>query len=477
MKISQNIDDKNIPFLLSPFQNNTKKIFNKHNTMVLTQKKNFFENSNNNLLDEARQNELVKTKKLNKKCLFLKKIDIKEPPNKLYLEGIEKIFNDEKIFFNKYFKNLKVIVGKSHNKSEINLSNKNDKKINNLRKQSIYHRLRERNLSFVTNGTYKTDSLKNNSRSRKNTKKKDNIIDDEDLKNIYQKFLDREKNKKINLKFNKIKNNNFMKKEFEGILNLQNLILNKRKEINIETEKIENKIVELTAKNRDNLLINQINDYRIKKEEINEIEKINEENNINKIYNKTNQNHLSRTRNIQLKELDKNLLWLTSLRDYKNNKVTKKSNNFIKRCNTHNKLNIKSKTSSFLSFDKRDVLYNLNEKFYNIYPRITPLTNKESEKIRDTLSQFNFFSRNKNKEKNKFKKTNIKMFSGLNIQGKKLIDFEIELSKNLEGKRKRLIQFPYLDSEIESKTFYQSDYNNHLDIPQTVKNSIELHYN
>ena len=474
MKISGGVDANNIPYLLSPIQNNTTKIFNKYNTMVLTKKKNCFDISNN-LSGEARQNELGISKKLNKKILFLKKIDPQEPPNKLYLEGIEKIFNDEKIFFNKFFKNLKVVVGKSHSKSEINISNKNDKKNNFLRKQSYFHRLKERNLSFAT---YRTDSMKNNSRSRKNTRKKDNTIDDEDLKNIYKKYLDREKNKKkINLKFNKSKNNNFMKKEFDGILNLQNLILRKRKKINKETEKIEKKIMGHTSKNRDDLLINQINDYRIKKEEINEIEKANEEKNMININNKTNQNNLSKTRNIKLKGLYKNVLWLTSLRDYKNNIVTKKSNNFIKRCNSTNKLNIKNKTSTFLSFDKRDAIYNLNDNINNIYPRIIPLSNKDNENIRDTLSEFNFFSRNKNREKNKFKKTHIKLFSGLNVQGKKLIDFEMELSKDLEGKKKRLVQFPYLDGELKSKTFFQSDYNNNLDVPQTVKNSIELHYN
>ena len=447
-----------------------KKIFNKQNTMVLTQKKNFFELSNN-LSGKARQNKIINTKKLNKKYFFLKKIDLKEPSNKLYLEGIERIFNDEKIFLSKYYKNLKVIVGKSNNKSEINLSNKNYKKNNYSKKYSVFYRIRERNLSFATNATNNTDSMKMNSINRKNTIKKDNTINDEDLKNIFKKYLEREKkikNKnKINLKFNKIKNNNFMKKEFDGILNLQ---------------KIEKKIIKHTEKPRDNLLINQINDYRVKKEEIDEINKINDDKNIIKINNKTIKNNLSITRNIQLKDSDKNLLWLTSLRDYQNNIVTKKQNNFIKRCNSSNKLKKKSKTYSFLSFDKRDVKYNLNENFYNVYPQIIPLTNKENETIRDTLSEFNFFSRNKNSEKNKnenneFNKTNIRMFSGLNVRGKKLIDFEIELSKNLEGKKKRLVQFPYLDNEIKSKTFFQSDYNNNLDLPQTVKNSIDLHYN
>ena len=69
------------------------------------------------------------------------------------------------------------------------------------------------------------------------------------------------------------------------------------------------------------------------------------------------------------------------------------------------------------------------------------------------------------------------MFSGLNIQGKKLIDFEIELSKDLEGKKKRLVQIPYSDNEIKTRIFANSIINNNLDIPMTVKNTLELHYN
>ena len=72
-------------------------------------------------------------------------------------------------------------------------------------------------------------------------------------------------------------------------------------------------------------------------------------------------------------------------------------------------------------------------------------------------------------------KTNI--LKGLNIQGKKLIDFEIELSKDLEGKKKRLVQIPYSDNEIKTRIFANSIINNNLDIPMTVKNTLELHYN
>ena len=59
------------------------------------------------------------------------------------------------------------------------------------------------------------------------------------MKNIYQKWIEREKNNKnikTNLKFSKINNN--IKNDINSILNLQNLILNKRKEKNNKMDKI-----------------------------------------------------------------------------------------------------------------------------------------------------------------------------------------------------------------------------------------------
>ena len=287
------------------------------------------------------------------------------------------------------------------------------------------------------------------------------------MKNIYQKWIEREKNNKnikTNLKFSKINNN--IKNDINSILNLQNLILNKRKEENNEMDKIEKKILTHTAKHRDKLLINQINDYRVKKEEIEEINK--------------NCNKLFRVENDRLNNIHKNLQWLTSLRNYENNIIIRKPNKLRKRCISSEIFNNKNKARSFNSFDRRDVIFDLSGKSNSIYAQISPINNKENEKIRDTFNDFKSFSRNiiKNKEKkenNKMYKTNI--FKGLNIQGKKLIDFEIELSKDLEGKKKRLVQIPYSDNEIKARIFANSIINNNLDIPMTIKNTLELHYN
>ena len=176
--------------------------------------------------------------------------------------------------------------------------------------------------------------------------------------------------------------------------------------------------------------------------------------------------------------------WLISLR---NNEVNNNdiSNNIIKkkiqkRCNSGYIFNLKNK-SSFYSFDKKDVFFNPEMKLNAIYARIIPKKYKQIEKIRDTLKDFKNKSRNsvrirhRNKlENNILYKTNI--YDGLNVKGKNLLNFEIELSKELEGKRKRIVKFPYLDNETEEKTFFQSFSINKKDIPQTVKNAVELHY-
>ena len=481
MKNSKVVNN-NIPFLLSPSRNNDKKN-NKLNTIILSSpKKNIFDFSFNNLSNDAQHSNQENNKISDNKILFLKKIDMKDLTNKKYLEGIKNIFNDKKSYFNKYYKNLKIVVGKSQNKSQTNLIQKKERK-NSPKKQSSLNRKRDKNLS---NTSIFSDSIKHNTKFRRGGiwKLEDNYISDDDLASIYQKFKEKEKsneNKKIkrNLKFSNIKD--YKKKEFYGILNLQNLILNKKEERKIEMDEMEKRLLMNTMKSKDELLINQINEYRIKKEEI--YEKENKKNNLNKNYRKTPNLKLN------INNADKNLLWLTSLREYENNKEnkirTKRPNLMKKRCFSSNKILQKDETKSFYSFDKKEAFFNLTDKLNsNIYPRLIPLKLKENEKIRDTLNQVNFISRNtarnkfKDKDDNKkFYKTNINMFNGLNIQGKKLIDVEIELSKYLEGKRKKIIQFSYGEDDIKSKIFAQSSIDNNIDIPQTVKNTAQLHFN
>ena len=213
------------------------------------------------------------------------------------------------------------------------------------------------------------------------------------------------------------------------------------------------------------------------------------QNNENELNNKTTINNFNKTGINKIKDLDVNLQWQTCLRDYQNDimKKNQPSNLLKKRCNSSNTLNLKNRYISFHSFEKRDVKYNLKGNLNPLYAQITPsnyIKKEKSEKIRDSFNEINLFSRNfkRNRERNQLEKKvfyNTNIFDGLNIRGKKLINFEIELSKELEGKRKRLVKFPHLENEIKSKIFAESSniiIGNKVDIPTTVKNTVELHY-
>ena len=118
-----------------------------------------------------------------------------------------------------------------------------------------------------------------------------------------------------------------------------------------------------------------------------------------------------------------------------------------------------------------------------LFAQITPKTYKEKEKIRDTLNDLNLQKRNSIstnlKKQNlliKNKKSRINSYKGLYIKGKKLLNFEIEISKDLEGKKKKIIQFPYREDDISNKLFAKSFSFNNFFMPKSIKNTFELHY-
>ena len=98
MKSQINIDNNNI---LSNPPNKGRRMVTKQKTMAIPTRKNFFEFPSNNLSGEARQNKLNNNKKLLKRQLFLKKIDLKDLSNKYYLEGINPIIKVKQIYYKK----------------------------------------------------------------------------------------------------------------------------------------------------------------------------------------------------------------------------------------------------------------------------------------------------------------------------------------------------------------------------------------
>ena len=290
-----------------------------------------------------------------------------------------------------------------------------------------------------------------------------NHITDGELKIIYQKFLDIAKNnkKKEKLKsknkeksriiYNNIiseknKDINFktiskttIDKEMNARLYLQEKILNKLKEENKENQKLTEKIKKHISKDNNNLLMNQVDKYRVK------IEKIDEENKINNDYN-----------------YYKTIQWMSSLRNYTKNIV--KNKNILKNATLPAiyKNSNKSKDDIYNNY-----LNNLQYSFGNnsnlicdIDSSISPLhafilsdNLKNNEKITNTHIDDNYnFNNNSISNDNSTKL--IKNFSvpslknkkflyqnsvgkDLNIEGIKLLDYEIEMSRKMYGKRKK----------------------------------------
>lgn len=477
---SLNVDNNIIPFILDK-PNKLKKISSIIITPLLKRKLH---------MDSSLESDINKQKSINenKNSLFLKKINLKEKKNKYYIEGIHKLFNDESIFLDNYYKGKKIIVGKSRKKSNVDLNTRNCSK-NNIKKikqksknvSSNNITLNKSLLYQINNNTLFNDSLMQSTKGKKLVwiagKKKDNFISDDELTKLYQECIKRE-NRTIKKIMNIPKNKNIINnenkspsvKECNNILHLQSLVLNKYKSRNMERKKIIDRLLKLTSKKKGNLLINQLNDYRIKKEKKDEEE-------INNIIN----NPKFKKNNIR--GVDTKLQWITSLRDYQDNeKINNKNNN---RCFSSNNKDLSSTHKFYTSFDKKDVLFDLTGKINPLFAQITPKIYRENEKIRETLNDF------KNSENNSLYNNKIKMnsslynnkisklhlYKGLNIKGKKLINIEIELSKDLEGKKKRIVQYPYKEDEISTKLFAKSYSVNNFFVPKSVKNTIDLHYN
>ena len=408
-----------------------------------------------------------------KHSLFLKKINLKENKNKYYVEGVYNLFNDENVFLDNIYKGRKIVIGKSRNKSSINIYMRRNKKYTTKRTfiKPKTKNVSSNNITNITkiNNTYTNESLAQNIKGRKMLwigKKNGNYITDEELKNIYQECINRENKglKKISLK---LKNKNFnynnhkslSEKDSNNIINLQSLALNKYQLRSNEIKKMIDRLLKHTSKKQDNLLINQINNYRLKKE------KIDEEEDINKILNNNNKN----------KEVEKKLKWSTSLREYENNIVINKRAR--RTCpSPNNSKNILSKQKYLYSFDKKDKFFDLSGQFNPLFAQIVPKINKEKEKIIDTLSNNNNINLIvDNSFYNNKKITDL--YKDLNIKGKKLINFEMELSKELDGKKKKIVQFPYKEDEIATKIFAKSYSAKNFYAPKSIRNTFELHYN
>ena len=341
-----------------------------------------------------------------------------------------------------------------------------------------------------------------------------NNITDKELNSIYKNFLDREKENrqkeikkiKLNNKYNNLneekeenddKNNNLnitnkiftnaFDKEIKSRLNLQEKILHNYQLINKKSKKLINKIKKNTSKISHDILMNQLDDYRIKMEKLDEEQKRKKDSFFNK-----------------------SLYWLSSLRNYPNNKSEEddeektKNNNLIFPAIHKNERKINKKREEILdnyinnfhySFGSNSNLYcDIESNISPLYALILSDTFKSNEKIsnthiddfykpslRDSQNGISKLKKNLSAPKidpkiiNKYNLKEKNRAINLNVEGKRLIEYEMEMAKQLEGKRKKLIKTNYNDDETDNKTFAKSYILNNYFFPRAIKNAFDLH--
>ena len=69
----------------------------------------------------------------------------------------------------------------------------------------------------------------------------------------------------------------------------------------------------------------------------------------------------------------------------------------------------------------------------------------------------------------------LKSIHNLFVQGKNLLNQEIKLSKDLLGKKKILMQYSFLPSDISSILVAKSNSVGDISTPKAVINSMEIH--
>ena len=404
-------------------------------------------NDNNKTTAERCRLNLNLSKHKNKSCLFLKKINLKENKNRYYNKALEKLFFNKNNFFNDKYEGKKVIIGKE------NKSNKGIKEIYEYyqrqnRRKSVSSKTDLSSLTILerTSKKYKTNNISNR-RNQKNfldntlanktmpvsSKKeiKDYPISDNELKILFKNFSkrqERNKNRAMNLKLYSNQNsfNTIHNIDINKMLNLQEKIIKIKNKRNRVNKIISDKIMNYTFKDRDEILMNQKNDLLV-------------------IKGKTLDKSLSKfnSENPSLNEIMKN--WVFSFR--KNKDEEKQSELCSPEEFIYNNKN--NEDVSFLNKDKHN-------------------------NIRKLILQKNNISYKKN-DINESNNSNLSLFHNLFIQGKNLLKQEINLSKELYGKKKKIYRYYFTPDEVSSMLVAKSSSAKKNLNPKSVINSMEIH--
>ena len=417
--------------------------------------------------------------------LLVKKINIKDIANAYYSKALNKIFNDAKNYLDHSYEGKKVIVGKGCTSKGLKELRdyffRKNRKRRTIRKNELKSSLNIFNkvLKSKSINIY-LDQTKNNSSDNtlKNSiinkfSKRDYItkypLSDSELKKLFQESVEREKLNKtkkfelssgssrsevnITKKINKIKSAkhliNTERMNLNNMLNLQEKILKDRIKKNKIDKKITNKLMSAVPKEKSKLLMNCQKDLLIIKNK-----EINKELNKYKTLIKGD---------IEIKN------WLSELRQ--NNKDKKKVNSSKKEIIYFNK-NINSSL---------DANYKSNNININNKRRIKVASLFSKDKEKGTVNSYNYRKLksesldNADKRKINNKSLNSNLYKSLYIKGKNLLEHEIKISKELLGKKKKIIYYAYNPEEISSVLFSKTKYLNNAKTTKAIINCIGIH--
>lgn len=456
--------------------------------------------------------DISKHKIFQKKPIFLKvkKINLKDKNNDYYKKAIKKIFNDVNKYLDNTYNGKKIIIGKectskgikelgdyinyinrknikkrrtlrnSELKSNLSCSSKNTKK----KESNIYAELMKNNSTEIMKKMNNTNMNINMSMNLNKFVKKDYIkkspLSDYELRKIFSEGKERERkninpnlffsqsnemenNKKANNTNNLNKDINHFKRtnrlisnmnvermNINSMLKLQEKILNNiiyKKKLN---KKLINKLMCSTFKEKSKLLMNNKKELIIIKNkkinaELNKLRELNKENAIN--------NWLSEFRQINNKE---NKI----INEYKK-EVIYSNNNF----------------NESIDIDEKDNNGNYTERYDKDIFKITRnnLFNKYKDKNDNIIYDYNNKKDSISADNRQNKNNNLNFYYNLYIKGKNLLEHESKISKELFGKKKRIIHYSYGADETSNIIFSKSKSSNNIYTPKAIINSIEIH--
>ena len=414
---SPNLNKPRITF--SNFMNNSNKTF----STILNLEENNYQTEQNN----------------NKYSLIVKKINLKESKNNYYSKAMKNIFFNPKHYLQNYYEGKKVIIGKEHHlnikdsKYQIDFQRQAKKRKtistskNNSKKSSmILQRSIRNSKSFSSNKLQEIEKYTSASSSRSYMTKRDLIkspVSDNELKLIYKEVAEREKS-------NKNKKLDFFENQSWGLgiipmLNLQEKILKTKKKRIKLNEELTKKLMNITFKERNNIIMNNKKDLLVLKPK-----HIDKELTKFSIFNKN------------LTDMTKS--WIYNLRKNDNEEEQKCLMPTQKEYIYYNK-------DLFTISNKDDIRKKIHKK-------IKKEINKDKKIIRKNKTEIDLNS-----------------FHNLFIQGKNLLDYEIKLNKDLTGKKKKLIHYNFNQKEISSILLAESNPTDTMTTPKAVSNSIGIH--